>query len=99
MKDLPIDLIYLFYHSDTCRRETGSEDFTDAAGESRAFNIAHLSRFNSDIFTLTTTAAFSCPKCWFCAGESFTSLCVTHRSRKQDAIVALRADGEVRGWR
>ena len=54
---------------------------------------------NSDIVTLsmTTIAAYSCPKCCFCAGESFASLSVTNRSRKQDAIVALRADGQVRG--
>lgn len=96
MKDLLIDLIYQFYHSDTCRRETAFEHFTDPA-----FNIAHLFRTNSDIVTLSVTAiaAFSCPKCWFCAGESFTSLSVTRRSRKQDAIVALRADGEVKGSR
>lgn len=63
------------------------------------FKIAHLSQSHSDIVTLsiTTIAAFSSPKCWFCAGEAFTCLSVTHRSRKQDAIVALRADGEVGG--
>lgn len=41
-KDLLNDLIYQFYHSDTCRRETGSEHSTVPAGEFRAFNIAQL---------------------------------------------------------